>query len=81
MERKSRRKFSVVKTIAFESGEKNSLKFEKDTCHWQSMCYETSLMFNISLMQIFFKSVTLGVMKKFDESALMQILQVTLGTL
>ena len=45
------------------------------------MCYETSLMFNISLMQIFFKSVTLGVMKKFDESALMQILQVTLGTL
>ena len=40
------------------------------------MCYETSLRFNISLREIFFKSGSLRVMKKYDESALMQIVQV-----
>ena len=40
------------------------------------MCYETSLRFDISLREIFFKSVTLRVMKKFDERVLMQILEV-----
>ena len=44
------------------------------------MCYETSLRFNISLREIFFKSGSLRVMKKYDESALMQILQ-EFGTL
>ena len=44
------------------------------------MCYETSLTLNISLREIFVKLVSLRVMKKFDESALMQILQV-FGTL
>ena len=37
------------------------------------MCYETSLRFNISLREIFFKSGSLRVMKKYDEGALMQI--------
>ena len=66
----------ILKIIAIESGTRSSLNLEKDTCHWQSMCYETSLRFNISLREIFFKSGSLRVMKKYDESALMQIVQV-----
>ena len=73
---KNQKKFLVLKIIAFQSGSTNSLNLEKDTCHWQSMCYETSLRFNISLREIFFKSGSLRVMKKYDESALMQIVQV-----
>ena len=41
--------------------------------HWQPMCYETPLRFNTSLTVIFSKSGSLRVMKKYDESALMQI--------
>ena len=70
---KNQKKFLVLKIIAFQSGSTNSLNLEKDTCHWQSMCYETYLSFNISLREIFFKSGSLRVMKKYDEGALMQI--------
>ena len=80
MEQKYPKKFSILKIIAFESGSTNSLNLEKDTCHWQSMCYETPLRFNISLREIFSKSGSPRVMKKYDESALMQILQ-EFGTL
>ena len=48
----------------------------KGYCHWLSMCYETPLRFKISLREIVFKSGSLRVMKKYDESALMQIVQV-----
>ena len=68
--------FLVLKIIGFESGTTNSHNPEEDTCHWQSMCYEITLRFNISLREIFFKSGSLRVMKKYDESALMQIVQV-----
>ena len=67
--------FLLLKIIVFELGTTNSLNLEKDTCHWQSMCYETPLRFNISLREIFSKSGSDRVMKKYDESALMQILQ------
>ena len=80
MERKNPKQFSVLKIIAFESGTTSSLILDKDTCHWQSMCYETSLRFNISLREIFFKSGSIRALEKYDESAIMQILQV-LGTL
>ena len=40
------------------------------------MCYETSLRFNVSLREIFFKSGSIIVMEKYDESALKQILEV-----
>ena len=80
MEKKNQKKFFVVRLISFESVTTNSHNPEQDTCHWQSMCYETSLRFNISLREIFFKSGSLRVMKKYDESALMQILQ-EFGTL
>ena len=80
MERKNEKKFSVLKIIAFESGTTNSHKPEHDTCHWQSICYEIPLRFNISLTEIFSKSGSLRVTKKYHESSLMQYLQ-KLGTL
>ena len=75
MEQQNEKNFRVLKIILFESGPKNSHNPEKDTCHWQSICYETHLRFNISLREIFFKSGSLRVMKKHDQSSLMQILQ------
>ena len=71
---KNQKKFLVLKIIAFQSGSTNSLNLEKDTCHWQSMCYETSLKFDISLRETFFMSGSIRVMVKYDESALIQIL-------
>ena len=65
MEQKNPKNFSVLKIIAFESGTTNSVNLEKDTCHWESMCHETHLRFNISLREIFFKSGSLRVMKKY----------------
>ena len=67
MERENPKKFPSLKIIAFESGTTSSLNLEKDTCHWQSMCYETSLRFNISRREIFFKSGSIRVMEKYDE--------------
>ena len=63
----------VLNIIAFESRTTNSHTPEQDNCHWQSMCYETHVRFNISLTEIFSKSGSPVVMKKYDESALMQI--------
>ena len=75
MEKKNQKKFFVVRIISFESVTTNSHNPEQDTCHWQSMCYETSLRFNISLTEIFFKSGYLRVMKKYVENILMKILK------
>ena len=80
MEQKNQKKLLVLKIIAFESGTTNSDNLEQDICHWQSMCYETRLRFNISLREIFSKSGSPRVMKKYDESVLMQISQ-EFGTL
>ena len=74
------KKLLVLKIIALESGTRNSHNLEQDICHWQSMCCETSLRFNISLREIFSKSGPSRVMKKYDEGALMKILQ-EFGTL
>ena len=75
MKQKNQKKLLFLKKIKFQFGTANSQNPEKDNCHWQIMCYETSLRFNISLREIFFKSGSLRVMEKPDESALMQILQ------
>ena len=75
MDRKNQKEFSVSKIIAFDSGMTNSHNPKEDTCHWQSICYETPLRFNISLKKIFSRLGSLRVMKKYDESAIMQILQ------
>ena len=73
MKQKNRKKFLVLDIIPFESGTTNSHTPEQDNCHWQSMCYETPLRFNISLREIFLKSGSNIVMEKYDESGLMQI--------
>ena len=78
--KKVRKKVSVLKIIAFESGTKHFPNPEQDICHWQSMCYERQLRCNISLRAIFSKYGSLRVMKKYEESVLMQILQ-EFGTL
>ena len=75
MEQKNQKKLLVLKIIAFESGKRNSHNPEQDICHWMSMCYETHLRFNISLREIFSKSGSPRLMKKYDESALMPVLQ------
>ena len=80
IEEKDLKKLLVLKIISFESGATNSHNREQDICHWQSMFYETPLRFNISLREIFPKSESLIVMKKYDESVLMQISQ-EFGTL
>ena len=56
-------------------GPTDSQNPEEDNCDWQSMCYETNLRWNVSLSEIFSESRSLIVMKKYDESAVMQISQ------
>ena len=73
MKQKNRKKLLVLNIIPFESGKTNSHTPEQDNCHWQSMCYETPLRFNISLREIFLKSGSNIVLEKYDESCLMQI--------
>ena len=73
-------KLLVLKAVAFQLGTTNSHNPEQDGFHWQSMCYETALRFNISLRDIFSESGSPTVMKKYDESVFMQISQ-KFGTL
>ena len=75
MEQKNLNKLLDLKIILFQSGTINSHNPEQDICHWQSMCYGTALRFNISLREIFSKSGCPIVMKKYDESVLIQISQ------
>ena len=55
MDWKNQKEFLVSKIISIKSWTTSSLNLEEDTCHWQSMCYKTSLRFNISRREIFFK--------------------------
>ena len=80
MKQNNRKILLVLNIIPFESGMTNSHNPEQDNCHWQSMCYETSLRFDISLREIFSESGSHKVMKKYDQSAFMQISQ-DFGTL
>ena len=73
MEQKNEKKLLLLKIIAFESGKANSHNPEQDICHWMSMCYETHLRFNISLREIFSKSGSPRLMKKYDQSVLLKI--------
>ena len=75
MDRKNQKECLVLKIIAFESLTTNCQNVEEDTCHSPSMIYETRLRFNMSLREAFPKSRSLTVTKKYDESALMQVLQ------
>ena len=75
MQQENLNKLLVLKIIAFESGTINSHNPEQDIFHWQSMCYETPLRFNISVREIFPISGSPIMMKKHDESVLIQISQ------
>ena len=75
MEKKNLNKLLVLTIIAFESGTTNSHNPEQNIFHWHSVRYETPLRINISLREIFSKSGSPRLMKKYDESALTQILQ------
>ena len=75
MDWKNSKKLLVLEIIATELGATSSVNFEKDTCYWQSMCYEISLSLNISRREIFFKTGSIRVIEKYDESALNDILQ------
>ena len=75
MEQKNQEKLLVLKIIPFQSGKANSDNPEQDISHWQSICYETPLGFNISLREIFCKSGCPRVTEKYDESALMPVFQ------
>ena len=80
MKQENPKKLMVLNVIPFQSGTTNFHTPEQDNCHWHSMCFETSIRFNISLMDILSKSESPRVMKKYDESALIQISQ-EFGTL
>ena len=80
MQEKIEKMFLVLKAIACETEPTNSHNPEHDTCNWSSVYYEKPLRFNISLREMFSKSGSLRVIKKYDESVLMQTLQ-EFGTL
>ena len=63
MEVKNKKKFLVFKIFAFELGPTNSHNPEQDTCHWQSICYQANLRFNLSLREAYSQAGFLRVMK------------------
>ena len=63
MGEKNQKKFLVFKIIAFEMGSTNSHNSEQDTCHWQSICYQATLRFKISLKEVYSKAGSLRVIK------------------
>ena len=63
MEPKNEKKFLVFKIIAFEPGSKNSHIPEQDTCHWESICYQGTITFNVSLGDAYSKAGSLTLMK------------------
>ena len=63
MEQKNGKKILVFKITACEPGSTNSHILEQDTCHWQSICYQATLRFKISLKEVYSKAGSLRVMK------------------
>ena len=63
MEQENPKNFLVFKIISVEPGSTNSPILEKDTSHWQSICYQATLTFKISLTEVYSKAGSLRVMK------------------
>ena len=63
MEQKNQKKILAFKKFALDFGSTNSRILEQDTCHWQSICYQATLRFNISLRVVYSKAGSLRVMK------------------
>ena len=63
MEQKNQKKILVLKKTSLDLGLTTSRILEQDTCHWQSICYQATLRFNISLRVVYSKAGSLRVMK------------------
>ena len=63
MEQKITKKILVFKIIALELDSTNSHSLEQDTCHWQSVCYQATLRFKISISEVYSKAGSIRVMK------------------
>ena len=63
MEQKNPKKLFLFKIIVFEQGSKNSHILEQDTCHWQSICYQVTQRFKMSLRDVYSKPGSVRVMK------------------
>ena len=63
MEQQNPEKVLVYKIIVFRAGSTNSRILEQDTSHWQPICYEATLIFKISLSQVYSEAGSLGKMK------------------
>ena len=57
MEQENQKIFSVFKRTAFEPGSRNSHILEQDTSRWQSICYQATQIFTISLSEYIPKQV------------------------
>ena len=60
---KNQKKFLIFKIIPLKLGLVNYHILEQDTSHWQSICYEATLRFKISLREVYSKAGSLRVMK------------------
>ena len=76
MEQKIYKKIFLAYIIAFESGVANSCNVQQDTWHQQAMRQQTHQRFHLALKERFSKSTSLGMMKKHEKSALIEILEV-----
>ena len=63
MEQKNQKTFLVFKITECEPGSTNSHVLEQDTSYWQTICYQATLRFNISLRQVYSKAGSLRVNK------------------
>ena len=63
MEQTCPKKLFLFKIIVFEQGSTNSYILEQDTCHWQSICYQATQRFNMSLRVVYSKPGSLRVIK------------------
>ena len=63
MEQENPKNFLVFKIISVEPGSTNCPILEKDTSHWQSICYQGTLWFKLSLRDVYSKAGSLRVMK------------------
>ena len=63
MEQKNQKKILVLKKTSLYLGSTTSRILEQDTCHWQSICYQATLRFKISLSEVYSKAGSIRVMK------------------
>ena len=63
MEQENPKKFFEFKIFVSEQGSTNSHILEEDTCDWQSICYQVSQRFNMSLRVVYSKPGSLTLIK------------------